>query len=197
MNIEFFKKIMKEKKITYEDLAEKAGLSISTIKKIFSGIAQYPRIDTVQAIEKALGLDDYEERIKAIGGFPVADKYAIPLVAEVACGKPVETNENIEGYVYIDFPHPEEYFALRVHGDSMTGAGITPKSILIVHKQNYADNGDIVVACIDGESTIKRFHRNGDITFLMPENSAYSPIPVTEKNEFYIFGKVVQIRTNL
>ena len=197
MNIEFFKKIMKEKKITYEDLAEKAGLSISTIKKIFSGIAQYPRIDTVQAIEKALGLDDYEERIKAIGGFPVADKYAIPLVAEVACGKPVETPEYLEGYVYVDYPHPEEYFALRVHGDSMTGAGITPKSILIVHKQNYAENGDIVVACIDGESTIKRYQKNGDIIFLMPENSLYAPIPVTEKNEFYIFGKVVQIRTNL
>ena len=120
MNIEFFKKIMKEKKITYEDLAEKAGLSISTIKKIFSGIAQYPRIDTVQAIEKALGLDDYEERIKAIGGFPVADKYAIPLVAEVACGKPVETNENIEGYVAFGGRYdPSELFALRVQGESM------------------------------------------------------------------------------
>lgn len=197
MEINKIKEYMKKNKITYAELAARSGVPIQTLSKIFAGITPNPRIDTVQAIEKALGLDDYEERIKAIGGFPVTDKYAIPLVAEVACGKPVETNENIEGYVYIDFPHPEEYFALRVHGDSMIGAGITTKSILIVHKQNYADNGDIVVACIDGESTIKRYQRNGDIIFLLPENSSYAPIPVTEKNEFYIFGKVVQIRTNL
>ena len=197
MNLELWKRVKKEKGLTIEEISKRANLPKGSVQNIFCGYVPNPRIDTVQAIEKALGLDDYEERIKAIGGFPVADKYAIPLVAEVACGKPVETNENIEGYVYIDFPHPEEYFALRVHGDSMIGAGITPKSILIVHKQNYADNGDIVVACIDGESTIKRYQRNGDIIFLMPENSSYAPIPVTEKNEFYIFGKVVQIRTNL
>lgn len=58
MQIEEIKKYMKEHKITYEALAEKSGLSISTIKKIFSGQAKYPRIDTVQAIEHALGLDE-------------------------------------------------------------------------------------------------------------------------------------------
>lgn len=70
MTIEEIKKYMKENKITYEDLAERADLSISTIKKIFSGSAKYPRIDTMQAIEKALGLNqEPREKLKQI---PVA-----------------------------------------------------------------------------------------------------------------------------
>lgn len=70
MTIEEIKKYMKENKITYEDLAERANLSISTIKKIFSGSAKYPRIDTMQAIEKALGLNqEPREKLKQI---PVA-----------------------------------------------------------------------------------------------------------------------------
>jgi transcriptional regulator with XRE-family HTH domain len=56
MDIQSIKKYMKQKKITYDELAQRSGLSISTIKKIFSGISQYPRIDTMQAIERALGI---------------------------------------------------------------------------------------------------------------------------------------------
>ena len=57
MDIEYIKKVLKDKKITYEELAKMTNLSISAIKKIFSGVAKYPRIDTVEAIEKALGLE--------------------------------------------------------------------------------------------------------------------------------------------
>ena len=70
MTIEEIKKYMKENKITYEDLAERANLSISTIKKIFSGSAKYPRIDTMQAIEKALGLNQEPK-----DGFVLKDVY--------------------------------------------------------------------------------------------------------------------------
>ncbi len=71
MEIQEIKKYMKSNHITYEQLAQRSGLSISTIKKIFSGIAQYPRIDTMQAIEKALGLNtaplQWTEADKALG----------------------------------------------------------------------------------------------------------------------------------
>ena len=197
MDLNLWKKKKKELKLTLEDISNKSGIGISTVKDIFRGATYAPRLDTVEAIEKALGLDE-DSLIKSIGGFQIPeDKYAIPLVGDVVCGKPIETAENLEGYVYIDYKNPEEYFALKVHGDSMKNAGITPKSILIVHKQNYAESGDIIVACIDGESTIKRYHEKNGLVILMPENSAYSPIPVSEKNDFYIFGKVVQIRTDL
>lgn len=198
--MERLKKWKEQKKVlkyTNQDIAIKSKLPLRTVEQIMCGKVKAPRLDTVEAIEKALGLDE-DSLIKSIGGFQIPeDKYAIPLVGDVVCGKPIETAENLEGYVYIDYKNPEEYFALKVHGDSMINAGITPKSILIVHKQNYAESGDIIVACIDGESTIKRYHEKNGLVILMPENSAYSPIPVSDKNDFYIFGKVVQIRTDL
>ena len=196
MNLELWKKVKKEKKMTIEDIAKKSNLPKGTVQNIFCGYVPNPRSDTVNAIEKALGIDD-ESRIKEIGGYMLNDRYAIPLVGDVVCGRPIESPENLEGYVYIDFKNPDEYFALKVHGDSMINVGITPKSILIVHKQNYADNGDIVVASINKESTIKRYHNNNGIIFLTPENTNYAPIPITAEDEFYIFGKVVQIRTDI
>ena len=196
MNLELWKKVMKEQQMTQIDLSNKSSVPLQTIKYIFTGRTPHPRIDTINAIEKALGIDD-ESRIKEIGGYMLNDRYAIPLVGDVVCGRPIESPENLEGYVYIDFKNPDEYFALKVHGDSMINVGITPKSILIVHKQNYADNGDIVVASINKESTIKRYHNNNGIIFLTPENTNYAPIPITAEDEFYIFGKVVQIRTDI
>ena len=108
-----------------------------------------------------------------------------------------DLSENIEGYVYIEQKNAQDYFALRVSGDSMINAGILPGSLLIVHKQNTANNGDIIVASIDGESTVKRYKENAGAVFLMPENSAYNPILITEKTAFYIFGKVVEVRVSL
>lgn len=141
--------------------------------------------------------NDQDKRIIEIGGFQVPDKYLIPVVGQVVAGKPIESPEYIEGYVYIEKKNAQDFFALRVSGDSMINAGIVPGSLLIVHKQNTAINGDIIVASIDGESTVKRFKENNGAIFLMPENSAYSPILITEKTNFYIFGKVVEIRVSL
>lgn len=201
MTVEEIKKYMKDNKITYEELAQKANLSISTVKKIFSGSAKYPRIDTMQAIEKALNLKEfnYENAIKNIGGYDLLsrEKNIIPLVGQVVAGKPIESPEYIEGYVYVGYKNPDEYFALSVKGDSMTNAGITEKSILIVHKQNYAENGDIIIASVDGESTVKRYREDKGAVFLIPENPNYSPIFVPPTSSFFIFGKVVEIRTKL
>lgn len=151
--------------------------------------------------EKALNLKElnYENAIKNIGGYDLLsrEKNIIPLVGQVVAGKPIESPEYIEGYVYVGYKNPDEYFALSVKGDSMTNAGITEKSILIVHKQNYAENGDIIIASVDGESTVKRYREDKGAVFLIPENPNYSPIFVPPTSSFFIFGKVVEIRTKL
>lgn len=198
-DLELWKKIKKEKKLTYDDIANLSGVSRRTIIRIFTDANSNPTNYNVEAIEKALGLNDVNEAnlIRQIGGFPIEDKNRILLVGDVVAGVPIEASEYIEGFVYVSYPNPEEYFALRVHGDSMIGAGITEKSILIVHKQQYAESGDIVVAFVDGKSTVKRFKEINGLKFLMPENNNYEPIPITDKIDFYIFGKVVQIRTDL
>ncbi len=190
MDINNIKSIMKFKKITQNDLSEITGVPLQTIKCILTGRTKFPRIDTVEAIERALGLDKPSEAWE-IG------KARVPLVGQVVAGVPVEASEYFEGWVTVDFPTPEDYFALRVTGDSMINARIFPNDILIVKKQNYAENGDIIVASIDGESTVKRYKEFGENKFLMPENQNYSPILISEKSRFHIFGKVVEIRAKV
>lgn len=202
MEIAEIKNYMKQNKITYAELSEKSGVPIQTLSKIFAGITPNPRIDTVEAIEKALGINrviDDESAIKQIGGYDLLsqEKSIIPLVGQVVAGKPIESPEYLEGYVYVAYKNPDEYFALKVKGDSMINAGITERSILIVHKQNCAENGDIIIASIDGESTVKRYREDKGAVFLVPENPNYSPIFVSPESNFYIFGKVVQVRTDL
>ena len=125
------------------------------------------------------------------------DLYPVPLIGRVVAGVPIEAQEDIEGYVYISYRPSEEYFSVRVHGDSMINAGIFDGSILIVHKQEEAVSGDIVVAMLNGEQTVKRFKVYGESVFLMPENPAYDMIPVPPGSNFVILGKVVEVRMTL
>lgn len=193
MNIEELKKKKKELKMTFEELSKKTDIAVSTLKEIFRGATKSPRIDTMEAIERALDISN-DERIESIGGFSLPPQHNIKIYGEVVCGKPVEAWQTDEGYVSIDYPHPEEYFALKVKGESMIGAGILPDSIIIVHKQEWAESGDIVVACLNGESTTKRFKRQGDHILLVPENNQFDPIVITENDTLIIFGKVVECK---
>ncbi|MGE5544521.1 MAG: transcriptional repressor LexA [Bacillota bacterium] len=113
----------------------------------------------------------------------------LPIVGKVAAGVPITAVENIDGYfsVSADFLGKGNYFLLRVSGDSMIEAGILDGDLVIVRSQDVANNGDIVVALIDDEATVKRFyHRNGYVE-LRPENPAMEPIVV---NEVVISGVV-------
>ncbi len=198
------KKLRKDKNLTLKALAEYFGTSAQVFSRYERGEHQPDQATLLKiadffgvTVDYLLGREEENEKIKAIGGYALPDKYKIAVVGQVVAGKPIESPEYLEGYIYVDYKNPEEYFALRVSGDSMVGAGIVPNCLLVVHKQNYADNGDIVVASIDGESTVKRYKESNGAIILMPENTAYNPILVTDKNEFYIFGKVVEIRQKL
>lgn len=196
MDLSQLKQIKKEKKLTLKDIATLSGLPKRTVEDIFSGTTKNPRIDTITAIEKALGLDKKitikdEIKLESLEIFP------IPLIGEVVAGKPIESEENLEGYVYVNYKPANEYFALRVFGDSMINAGIKEKTILICHKQTYADNGDIVVALLNGEQTVKYYKEDADGNkFLIPANNNYLPIPITEKDDILILGKVKEARNS-
>ena len=109
----------------------------------------------------------------------------IPLIGVVTAGLPILAVENQEGFVPWD--GDPGCFALRVRGDSMIGAGILNGDKVIVRPQPDADNGEIVVALIDDEATVKRFHRGSGGIWLLPENPAYEPIDGTNA---HILGKV-------
>ena len=145
-----------------------------------------------------LGIEEKKDFvIKNEVDYASMDLYPIPLLGRVVAGMPIESQENFEGYVYINHQPKEEYFALKVFGDSMINAGIPDGAILIVHKQTYAENGNIVVAFLNGEQTVKYLKYSEDDMYLVPANNNYLPIPVRKNDDFLILGKVVEIRINL
>ena len=115
----------------------------------------------------------------------------IPIVGTVAAGSPILAQECIEDYLTFDTNGREgEYFALRVRGESMLNAGILPGDLVVVHQQPVAHNGEIVVALLGDEATVKRLSRRNGEVWLLPENEAYSPI---DGREASILGKVTAV----
>ncbi len=115
----------------------------------------------------------------------------VPVVGNVAAGAPILAEQHIEDYLTFDTGnHPEEYFALRVRGESMLGAGILPGDLVVVHSQQECHNGEIVVALFEDEATVKTLRRKDGKTWLMPENPDYQPIDGTYAQ---LLGKVVAV----
>lgn len=115
---------------------------------------------------------------------------SVPLVGRVTAGQPILAVENIEDYIPLprDLAGGEGTFLLSVRGESMIEAGIHDGDLIIVRPQPSADNGDIVVALLDDEATVKRFFREGKSVRLQPENAAMEPII---SKDVVILGKVV------
>ena len=112
----------------------------------------------------------------------------VPIVGTVAAGTPILAQECIEDYLTFDTGGRDgEYFALRVRGESMLNAGILPGDLVVVHQQQEAHNGEIIVALIEDEATVKRLRRKDGQVWLMLENDAYSPI---DGRNASILGKV-------
>jgi repressor LexA len=104
----------------------------------------------------------------------------LPVVGRVAAGEPILAQEHVEDHYPVDpaLFHPRAHYLLRVRGMSMKGIGIMDGDLLAVHRTRTAQNGQIVVARLDDEVTVKRFRRRGSIVYLMPENEDFEPIRV-------------------
>ncbi len=118
----------------------------------------------------------------------------IPIVGRVAAGMPILAEQNFDGTISVDkylVRHPENYFALKVEGDSMKNAGILHGDYVIIQHDAYIDEGDIVVAVIDNEATVKRYFKEKNKIILQPEHDVLKPIVVDPKEkEVIIAGKV-------
>jgi len=126
---------------------------------------------------------------------------AIPLLGRVAAGLPVLSPENRDGEVRVDLSlfslkSAHNLFALKVKGDSMVNAHILDGDTLLVRAQASARDGDIVVALVDGEATVKRFFLGKNQVRLQPENSAMKPLLI-DRGEFLIMGKAVGVLRRL
>lgn len=133
---------------------------------------------------------------------PIRLTGVIPLLGRIAAGAPILAEEHIEEYLPTALPHPEEYFALRVKGDSMIGAGIQNGDTVTIHKQETARHGQIVACLVNGEeATLKRFTVSEGTVLLLPENSRYQPIVVRpgdfETGKAKILGVAIEVSHRL
>ncbi len=124
------------------------------------------------------------------------DTTFVPVVGQIAAGTPILAEQTIDEY----YPMPAhlvgdgELYMLRVVGESMRDAGILPGDWVVVRSQKVAENGDFVAALLDGEATVKEFHKDSSGVWLLPHNDAFSPIPGDEAE---IMGKVVSVMRKL
>lgn len=133
-----------------------------------------------------------DRKTRAISTGLEQEPEGIPILGAVTAGQPIFAVEEDMGTLPIVASRSGDYFALKVKGDSMTGAGILNGDIVVVKKQQSADSGQIVVALLEDEATVKRLSRKNGEIWLLPENPAYDPIDGSECSIIGIVKKVVR-----
>lgn len=194
----------RELNMTLEDVGRIVGVSKSTVRKWETGYIANMRRDKIQALAKALqctpaylmGWAEAHDGTGAPDTFSYHPSHRIPILGRVSAGLPLYAEQNIEGYTYTDLNGVDEYFALRVHGDSMDAARINDGDVLIVRRQDCVDNGQIAVVLVDGEdATVKRFYSSEDTITLVPQSTnPQHQIQVydAKKIDIRVLGRVVE-----
>ncbi|MDR0519134.1 MAG: transcriptional repressor LexA [Clostridiales Family XIII bacterium] len=178
---------------TVREINAELGIkSTSTTHKDIERLEQKGYLKKDPSKPRAIMITDSSDRsVAGSVGTERHDIIDIPLVGRIAAGEPITSEQNIEEYVPVPASYVKgENFMLKVQGDSMVDAGILDGDLILVQQQQTADNGDIVVAMIDGfesEATVKTFYKEKDHIRLQPQNSTMSPIIV---NDVAILGKV-------
>jgi repressor LexA len=176
---------------TVRDIGKAVGLaSSSTVHAHLANLEKIGLLRRDPSKPRALELLDRAADKAAEGVRSIVGPSGLPLVGHVAAGQPVLAEENIEDYV--DVPAVagggDGEYLLRVRGDSMKDAGILEGDFVVVRPEDTATDGEIVVALVGEEATVKRFYREADHIRLQPENPAMEPI---RSKEVKVLGRVV------
>ncbi len=172
---------------TVRDIGKAVGLASSST--VHAHLANLEKIGLLRRDpSKPRAIELLDRAVESVRGIVRGE--GLPLVGSVAAGQPMLAEENVEEYVSV----PEiagggdgEYL-LRIRGDSMKDAGILEGDFVVVHSQDTAKDGDVVVALLGEEATVKRFFRETDHIRLQPENDALEPI---RSKEVKVLGRVV------
>ena len=156
---------------TRSEIAEALGFrSANAAEEHLRALARKGAIELLPGASRGIRLPDE----------PETNVSGLPVVGRVAAGYPILASEHIEEHLQLDPAafHPRADYLLRVKGASMRDAGILNADLLAVHAVSTAENGQIVVARLEDEVTVKRFQRRGQRVSLLPENEAFTPIEV-------------------
>lgn len=176
---------------TYEEVAAKFHIVVGTTQEHISTLIKKGYLKKVSHIARGIRVVNLDENSEITNFKSSID--AIPLYGNVAAGEPLFADNNILGYVALEGRKKSQQvlFALKVKGTSMKDAGILDEDIVIVKKQNDAENGDIVIALLDDEATVKTLRKKRTNAYLEPANPKFKPI--TGK-PFKVLGKVIELR---
>ena len=171
---------------TVEELANRLKLTKATVHGSLERLIQKGFLRRTQGKARSL------EIVRSLTA-NVVDVIGIPLLGEVPAGVPINVQEQQleEIFVQASIVGDEPCFGLKVKGNSMIGADIRDGDVVIVRQQPLAENGEIVVASIDGEFTVKRLSIQKGRVRLIPENREFEAIDVSHENDFRILGRVI------
>ena len=203
---ERLKELRKGKRMTLEELAAEIGTSKQTIHRYENGIISNIPAEKIVLLAEALGttpaaLMGWNEDgfgYSDIKGASPIDAKRLPVLGDIACGKPIYADESYEGFVTANGSLDAD-FCLRAHGDSMVGARIYDGDIVFIRAQNSVDNGEIAAVIINDEATLKRvyFYPDEAKLVLSPENPRYAPLVYLnhELDGIKIIGKAVAFQS--
>lgn len=170
---------------TYAETSKHFGFQVGMVQQVISALLRKGYIEKDPNTARGIRL------IKS--GTSWASAVAIPLYGSVAAGEPIFASDNVQGSVTIDASRKLNYenlFALKVKGDSMINAGILENDFVIVRKQSSADDGNVVVALVGDEATVKKLRKKKSKVYLEAANPRYKPI----EKPFQVLGKVIELR---
>ncbi len=187
--------------LTLFDVAIALGVSEATAQRYESGEIKNLKHDTVLELSKIFRcspsyLMGWEDATLADTPMNLGEK-RLPLLGEIAAGRPILAEENIEYYSPAEDTGAD--FCLKVHGDSMTGAGIKDGDIVFIRRQETVEDGEIAAVLVEDEATLKRVYLSEDTVTLVAENPKYKPMVFTKKQckNIRILGKAVSYNTKL
>lgn len=176
---------------TLKEIAEKFGITIGTVQDHIFALQRKGFLERKKDI--ARGFKVIKSRETRLQEKKRSELNLIPLYGSVAAGEPIFANDNVQGYVTMEKnPRGHQiHFALKVKGDSMNDSGIYDGDIVIVRKQDTAEDGEIVIALLDDEATVKTLRNKNIKAYLEASNSKYKSII---NRPFQIIGKVIELR---
>lgn len=168
---------------TRAEIARALGFkSVNAAEEHLRALQRKGVIDLIPGASRGIRLKDF-----------MREQLGLPLVGRVAAGNPILAEEHIEGHYRIDTSlfNPRPHFLLRVEGMSMKDIGILDGDLVAVHRTPEVRSGQIIVARLEDEVTVKRYRQEGSVVWLMPENKAFEPIRVDLTHQHMVIEGVV------
>ncbi len=192
------KKLMHAREMDQAQIVSALSVTASTVSDWVNG-KKYPRVEAMQRLADFLGvtLSDLTTEPRPVFTsdrvMPIISNQ-VPLIGSIQCGAPTFAEEDFEGYVEVGAQVRAD-FALRAHGDSMSGIGIMDGYIVFIRKQAAVNDGEVAAVILDDDATLKRVrYLPGGMTMLQAENPKYRPIVIGGEDEtrnVYVLGKAV------